>query len=342
MKSTLPYTLMSCLCLGLAACNGASSNATPESLPGDEAPALEGSLMLDGSSTVFPISEAMAEEFERAYPGVQVSIGISGSGGGFRKFCADETDISGASRPISEEEMALCAENGVEYIELPVAFDGLSVVVSQDNDFVQCLNLEQMATLWAPESQGVITRWNQLDPSFPDMPIRLYAPGIDSGTYDYFMEAVGLEGDSRGDFTASEDDNILVRGVATDASAISFFGYSYYVENQDTLKLVEIDGGQGCVAPSLEAIADGSYQPLSRPQFIYVKQSALDNPVVSAFVAFYLSAENAYLIEDVGYIRLPETLTEQVKSRYEAGKVGTVFGGTMPIGLSLDQIYDEG
>ncbi len=330
---------------GLVACGGATDTAgTDTTTEGGEETAdagadLSGEVLVDGSSTVFPVSEAMAEEFGKAYPGVAVTVGVSGTGGGFKKFCADETDVTGASRPISQEEIDLCAEAGIEYIELPIAFDGLSVVVSPDNEFLQCITVDELKMMWEPSAQGTITNWNQIRPDFPDAPLGLYGPGTDSGTYDYFMEAIGNEGESRGDFTASEDDNVLVQGVVGDANGLAFFGYAYYFENQDRLKLLEIDGGDGnCVAPSSETIADGTYQPLSRPEFIYVKKSVAEDPDVKAFVEFYLSPDNAYLVDEVGYVSVPDSINTKAMERYQEGEVGSVFGGGSPVGVKLDEV----
>lgn len=334
----------------VAACGGttttdattdAESPAEDVAAAGDGAASEEvsGSVLVDGSSTVFPISEAMAEEFMAANPDVRVTVGVSGTGGGFQKFCAGETDISNASRPISEEEIALCEENGIEYVELPIAFDGLSVVVNPENDFVTCLTTDELKTMWEPAAQGTITNWNQIRPEFPDQPIGLYGPGTDSGTYDYFTEAIiGEEGSSRGDYTASEDDNVIVQGVSNDPGGIGFFGYAYYEENQDNLKLVEVDAGEGCVAPSPETIADGTYQPLSRPEFIYVKTASLDNPAVRAFVDYQISPDNKELIEEVGYVPVPDTITEKAQARLEARTTGSVFEGGSPVGVKLEEV----
>ncbi|MEA5452874.1 PstS family phosphate ABC transporter substrate-binding protein [Leptolyngbya sp. CCNP1308] len=323
----------------LAACGGGSQTATPdadtEMAAGSD---LSGSVLVDGSSTVFPISEAMAEEFGAVNPDVAVTVGVSGTGGGFKKFCAGETDITGASRPITQEEIDLCAEAGIEYIELPIALDGLTVVVNPENDFVDCITTEELATIWEPDAQGTITSWNQVRSDFPDQPLGLYGPGTDSGTYDFFMEAVGTGGESRGDYTASEDDNVIVQGVSSDPNGLGFFGLAYYLENQDSLKALEIDGGEGCVAPSAETVADNSYQPLSRPEFIYVKQSVADDPAVAAFVDFYISPDNKGLVDEVGYISLPDDVGELVLARFEEQTTGTVFEGGSPVGVRLKEV----
>lgn len=272
---------------------------------------LTGTVTGDGSSTVFPITQAVAEEFTAENPGVQVSVGISGTGGGFEKFCNGETDIQDASRPIEQEEIDLCAKNGVEYVELQVALDGLSVVVNPANDWASCLTVEQLKAIWGPGSE--VSNWRQVDPSFPDRPLTLYGAGTDSGTFDYFTEAiVGEEGASRSDYTASEDDNVLVQGVAGDENALGYFGYAYYVENRDKLKVLAIDGGAGCVEPTPETINDGSYAPLSRPLFVYVKKASLANPAVVAFMDFYM-ADSQALVKDVGYIEVhPDAYAAEV------------------------------
>jgi phosphate transport system substrate-binding protein len=324
--------------LGLVACGGGGQPAADAPADGTTAAAgsdLTGSVLVDGSSTVFPVSEAMAEEFGKVNPGVAVTVGVSGTGGGFKKFCAGETDISGASRPIKQEEIDLCAEGGIEFIELPIAFDGLSVVVNPANEFAQCLTTDELKTMWEPAAQGTISNWNQIRADFPDQALGLYGPGTDSGTYDFFMEAIGADGESRGDFTASEDDNVIVQGVSTDNGGLGFFGFAYYVENSDRLTLVAIDGGTGCVAPSPETIADGSYQPLSRPEFIYVKTTSLENPAVRAFVEFYIDAANAFLVDEVGYVSLPTEYNARVKARLADGTTGSMFGGKSAVGVKL-------
>ena len=253
-----------------------------------------GVITADGSSTVGPFTTKAAEDF-KAQGGGDVTVGISGTGGGFERFCAGETDISNASRPIKDEEAAICADNGVEYVELRVATDALTNVVNSENDWVTCLTVEQLNTIWKPGSTA--SNWNQVDPSYPDVPLKLYGAGTDSGTFDYFTEAInGEEGASRSDFSATEDDNVTVQGVSGDRGALGYFGFSYFEENQDTLKALEVDGGSGCVAPSVAAAQDGSYTPLSRPLFMYVKLSALENTELADFVRFTL--ENAAAIAE--------------------------------------------
>ena len=285
----------------LAAACGSDSGTTSQ--PADAAEvALSGTIEIDGSSTVFPITEAVAEEFNRVSPKVRVNVGVSGSGGGFKRFSVGETDISNASRPINESEAAIAKENGIEYLEFLVGVDGLSVIVSPNNDFVECLTIEQLHELWKPES--VVRNWSDLNAAWPDRKVNLYGPGADSGTFDYFTEEVnGETGLSRADYTASEDDNVLVRGVRGDRNALGYFGYAYYAENTDKLKLVAVDSGDGCVVPSLDAIADGSYSPLSRPLLIYVSKASLARPEVREFVEFYMENADELTVE-VGYVPL--------------------------------------
>jgi phosphate transport system substrate-binding protein len=307
---------------------------------------LRGTVKLDGSSTVFPISEAMAEEFQKAAGGnVRVTVGISGTGGGFKKFCADETDISDASRPISKSEIEACTAANIKFVELPIAFDGLSVMVSPRNTFVDSMKVSELKKMWEPDAQGKVTRWNQVRPEWPDRSFKLYGPGTDSGTFDYFTDAInGKEKASRGDYTASEDDNVLVQGVSNDPDALGYFGYAYYEQNKDRLKLVKIDGekGAGPVTPSPETIANGTYVPLSRPIFIYAKLSSLDKPEVREFVRFYLTAKNAStFIPQVGYVAFPERYYGLGMQRLEAKQVGTVFTGGAQLGIKLDDLFGK-
>ena len=319
------------LVLALTACGGG------EKATGD-ASGISGDVLVDGSSTVFPISEAMAEEFMAANSGVRVTVGVSGSGGGFKKFCAGETDISNASRPIKESEIELCQQNSIEFVEVPVAFDGLSVVVNNGNDWAACLKAEELGKMWEPAAQGSISNWNQIRPDFPDKELRLYGPGTDSGTYDYFTDATtGEEGESRGDYTASEDDNVIVQGVTSDDGGLGFFGFAYYEENKDSLKVVEIENSAGeCVAPSSESIADGTYNPLSRPIFFYVSKAALeDKPQVQAFVEYHLDSANENLISEVGYVPLPGDIQSKVKARVDSKTLGSIFEGGSSVGVKL-------
>ncbi|MGH2809828.1 MAG: PstS family phosphate ABC transporter substrate-binding protein [Actinomycetota bacterium] len=276
---------------------------------------LTGTINADGSSTVFPISQAIAELFNEDAPKVKVSVGTSGTGGGFEKFCAGETDLSDASRPIKDEEKQKCTAGGVEYVQLQVAVDGLSVLVNPSNNFAECLTVDELKKIWAPGS--TVKNWNAVRSGFPDRPLSLYGPGTDSGTFDYFTdEIVGEEGASRDDYTASENDNDLVTGVGGDQNALGYFGFAYYAQNRDKLKLVGVDPGEGCVKPSKEAIQSGKYKPLSRPLFIYVSKKAAAKPEVSSFVDFYLESVND-IVADVGYVPMPDEALEKATADWE-------------------------
>ncbi|WP_298821827.1 PstS family phosphate ABC transporter substrate-binding protein [Chloroflexus sp.] len=307
-------------------------------LPTMEQMALADEIKIDGSSTVFPITEQVAIAFGELAPDVAIRVGVSGTGGGFARFCAGETDISNASRPIKQSEMEACARQGIDFIELPVAFDGLSVVVHPDNDWAQCLTVAELNRMWAPEAEGKITRWNQIRPEWPDEPLRLYGAGADSGTYDYFTAAiVGAEGASRLDYTASEDDYLLAQDVAADRFGLGFFGYAYYVEYAGQLRAVAIDNGQGCVAPTTDTINNGQYQPLSRPIFIYARADRITQPAVRAFVEFYLLNGAAFATK-ARYVPLPEPVYQLALRRVERRIVGSVFAGGSQVGLSIEQL----
>ena len=290
---------------------------------------LRGDIAIDGSSTVFPIVEAVAEEFGILTGGnVRVTVGISGTGGGFKKFCNSETDVSDASRPIKQKEVDMCSLEGVKYIELPVAIDGLTVMVNKSNDFVECMTIDELNKIWSPESEDVVTTWDQIRPEWPNEKMDLYAPGVDSGTFDYFTETVNGESQaSRGDFTASENDNVLIQGISGSKYSLGYFGYAYYAENIDKLKAVAIDGGNGCVIPNDEVINDGTYAPLSRPLFIYVSQDSSDTPHVSEFVKYFLGAEGQTLVAESGYIPFPQEVYDFGMTKFLDGITGTVFGG---------------
>ncbi len=318
---------------GAAASNGASSSSALA--------ALEGEIAVDGSSTVFPITEAMAEEFgiltER---GVRVTVGVSGTGGGFKRFCAGETDVSNASRPIKDSEVELCGEAGIAFIEVPVAFDGLTVVISPDNDWVDVLTVDELNHIFRPEDFA--TSWADVRAGFPDLEIALYAPGADSGTFDYFTEAINGEGGAhRSDNTTfSEDDNVLVQGVSSDRGGIGYFGFSYYANNSDALKAVPVVNDAGAaVTPSNETINDGSYNPLSRPLLIYVSVDSLQRPEVAAFVEYYLT-DGAWLIDEpeVGYVQLPEAIYAAALSRVKSLETGSAMAAASE-GDSLAQIF---
>jgi len=262
-------------------------------------------ILVDGSSTVFPISQAVAEEFRKERSDVQVPVGISGTGGGLKRFVTGGIDVADASRRIKDSERDEAAANGIEYTEFTVAYDGLSIVVNSSNNFVSCLTTDELERIWEPGSK--LERWSQVRDGFPDRPLRLYGPDTDSGTFDYFTKAINGEEDaSRSDYTASSDDNVLVQGVSGDQGSIGYFGFAYYTENWEILKLLGVDNGTGCVRPSVTTINDGSYSPLSRPMFIYVNNASLEHEYVQAFIRFYLS-NAAELAEEVGYVGLPDS-----------------------------------
>ena len=295
---------------------------------------------VDGSSTVFPITEAMAEEFQKKYGEFRVTVGISGTGGGFQKFCTDEIDIADASRPIKPVEVENCARNGIDYIELPVAFDGLSVIANPENDWVDFLTVEELEEIWKPGSG--IKKWSDVRPEWPDRDIFLVGADTDSGTFDYFTKAiVGEEGASRPDYTASADDNVLVRAVAGEKGALGYVGFAFYTEHAERLKLVPIDPGTGAVAPSIETIKDGTYVPLSRPLFIYVESQAAKQPEVREFVRFYLSTENGIFVPEVGYVAFPLNIYRLVQQRFEQGITGSVFGGKgSQVGVVIEHVLE--
>lgn len=298
-------------------------------------------IKIDGSSTVYPITEAVAEEFQKAKKNaIKVTVGISGTGGGFKKFCRDETDISNASRPITKSEMELCKAAGVEYVEMPVAFDALTVVINPKNVFLKQATVEEMKMLWEPAAQGKITKWNQINPAWPDAPIKLFGAGADSGTFEYFTEAmVGKAKSSRGDYTASEDDNVLVQGVSRDVNAIGYFGYAYYAENKAKLKALPIVNPKTgkAVEPSAANVENGTYAPLSRPIFIYVKAKSLDKPEVKEFIEFYMK-NGATLTKEVKYVPLPASAYTGNVEHMKKKKLGTVFGGHNEIGITVEEV----
>jgi phosphate transport system substrate-binding protein len=298
-----------------------AQEATPAPyLPGTDLGSLKGKISADGSSTVFPIMEALAEEFGKQAGGIQVTVDVSGTGGGFKRFCAGETDISNASRAIKDEEARACADAGVSYYVFEIAYDGITVAVNPENDWVTSLTVAQLTQIW--EKDSTVTKWSDIDPSWPNENIDLYGPGTDSGTYDYFTAEInGEEGVSREDYTPSEDDNTLVEGVAGDKYALGFFGYSYFEENQDRLKAVPIDGGNGPVAPSPETVQDLSYTPLSRPLFLYVNAQSLTRPEVQEFMRYGV-AEVTPLLPEVGFIGSPAHIYAQDQTRLEAAIAG--------------------
>ncbi len=295
---------------------------------------------IDGSSTVYPISEAVAEEFQKAKKNaIKVTVGISGTGGGFKKFCRGETDISNASRPISKKEMEECAKIGLKYFELPIAYDALTVVVNPKSKITE-MSVADLKAMWVPEAQGKITKWNQVNPAYPDAPLKLFGAGADSGTFDYFTEAiVGKAKSSRGDYTASEDDNVLVQGVSRDVNALGYFGFSYYTENKDKLKAVAIINPKTgkAVMPSDKSVEDGSYNPLSRPVFVYISEAGYKKPEVKEFVAFYLKNGPA-LIKEVKMVPLPAKAYMLAGEHLSKGKLGTVFGGEAEVGITIEDL----
>lgn len=297
----------------------------------------EGKINIDGSSTVYPLTEAVSEEFRKVRPDIRVTVGVSGTGGGFKKFLRNEIDISNASRPISKSELKQSQESGIEFIEIPVSYDGLAVVVSKNNSFVDYLTVEELNKMWSPESQGKINRWNQIRPEWPDAPLNLYGAGTSSGTYDYFTEAInGKAKASRGDYTASEDDNVLVQGVSTDINGLGYFGLAYYSENKDKLKLVPIKATNEseAVYPTDKTVQDGSYQPLARPEFIYVNVKSAQLPHIQEYIKFYL--ENAgTLATEVGYVALPSEVYKLSYQKFKNLKTGSIFEKESTVGANL-------
>ena len=309
---------------------------------------LTGEISIDGSSTVYPLSEAVAEELRTVQSKVRVTVGESGTGGGFKKFSRAEIDINDASRPIKPEEIELCKQSGIEFIELPVAYDGLAIVVNKANTFVDYLTVSELKKLWEPAAQGKIKTWNQIRASFPNQPINLYGAGTASGTYDYFTEAVvGKAKSSRGDYNASEDDNVLVKGVSSDKNALGYFGLAYYENNADQLKLVPINDGDesngaGAIIPTPETVSNGTYAPLSRPEFIYINAKSADRPEVKAFITFYL--ENAQVLaKEVGSVPLKSEVYQLIQERFDKKVTGSLFAnGRSTIGVDMSDILKKG
>lgn len=330
---TISFSILCSLGVGLAGCGG--DDGSPRMNPSD-APVIK----IDGSSTVFPIAEAVAEEFQLSQRGgVRATVGLSGTGGGFKKLCRGDADVSNASRPILTEEMETCRAAGVQFMELPIAFDAITVVVNPANDWVKDITIEDLRKMWEPAAQGVITRWNQVRPEWPDEPLMLFGPGADSGTFDYFTEAVmGEAKASRGDYTASEDDNVLVQGVAHNKNALGYFGYAYYLPHAERMRALAVQspGGES-VLPSIETVTDGSYQPLSRPLFIYVSAASAKRPEVHQFIEFYL-IEGPALVEEVGFVPLPAEATKTALEQFRAGRLGTVFGGHPEVGVTIEEL----
>jgi phosphate transport system substrate-binding protein len=300
-------------------------------------------IAIDGSSTVFPIQEALAEEFQKAKKGqVRVTVGISGTGGGFKKFCRGETDISNGSRPILKEEIDACKQAGIEFYELPIAFDALTVAVSPKNGFIgECITVAELKKIWEPAAQGKVMQWSDVKQGWPSQPMKLYGAGADSGTFDYFTEAVvGKAKASRGDFTASEDDNVLVQGIENDANSLGYIPFAYYAPHAAKMKALAVDWGkgQGCVKPSLENVLAGTYNPLSRPLFIYVSKKAAEaKPEVREFVEFAMT-QSVPLIQEVKYLQLPDRAYELGLKKFKDGKTGSVFGGIPEVGVKIEDV----
>jgi phosphate transport system substrate-binding protein len=310
--------------LAVSSISALAQDATPAPYtPGTDLGSLSGSISADGSSTVGPITQAVAEEFSKEASGVQIKVDISGTGGGFKRFCNGETDVQDASRPIKDpDEIKACADKGVSYYEFEVAYDGVTVVVNAANDFVDCMTVDQLKQLWQKDS--TVKTWKDLNPDWPDQEISLYGPGTDSGTFDYFTEVInGEQSVSREDYTPSEDDNVLVEGVAGDENALGYFGFAYYENNTDKLKAVQVDNGSGCIAPSKDSIRDGSYAPLSRPLFVYVNATSLAKPEVQEFLRFYIANAPA-LVDDVGFVDAPADVYVQGQKKVEDAISGAI------------------
>ena len=340
IRATARHVALAILVFTLAACGPSAQDARTGGTGSSSAPTL---VTLDGSSTVFPISEAVAEEFQKADKNVRVTVGISGTGGGFQKFCRGEIDIADASRPISATEVAACDKAGITYIELPVAYDGIAIAANPKNTWANNITVAELKTLWGPEAQGKVTKWSQVRKGWPDREIHLFGAGVDSGTYDYFTEAInGKAKASRGDFTSSEDDNVLVQGISNDELALGFVPFAYFEENSAKLKLVPVDDGKadngaGAVAPSPDSIRTGTYQPLSRPVFIYVSGKAADRPEVQRFVEFYMKNADT-LVREVNYVGLGGNAYTMVADRFAKRTTGSVFSGVNTVGMTIDQL----
>jgi phosphate transport system substrate-binding protein len=325
----------------IALCWACNSNKNDQE--NDTQSQLQGKVQIDGSSTVYPIAEAIAEEFNLNNPKVKITIGVSGTGGGFKKFIRNEIDIANASRPIKPSEDSMCKGASLEYIELPIAYDGLAVVVNPQNDWVKDITVEELKKIWEPAAQGKITKWNQVRSNWPDLELHLFGAGTQSGTFDYFTEAiVGKSKSCRGDYTASEDDNVLVQGISTDKNALGFFGLDYYSANKERLKLIAIDdqndtNGKGPVQPSEETVKDGTYQPLSRPLFVYINKKSLERPEIDVF-AKYLIKEAPGLVSEAGYVPLTTEIYGLVNKRLDKKTTGSVFLNKSSVGVKMEEI----
>jgi phosphate transport system substrate-binding protein len=325
------------------AVGGALGACGTSAKPAGSAGPFSGTITVDGSTTVFPLSKAMAQAFHEANPGVQLAVEFSGTGGGFKKFCAGLIDVAGASRPIDSPESEQCKAQHIEYIEVPVAFDSLAVMVNPKNTFVDCLTVNELKAVWEPTAEGKISQWKQIRPSFPAQPLALFGPGKLSGTFDYFTLAIlGTSGSSRGDYTKSEDDMVIERGVAAEPNALGYFGYAYYQAYNDQLKVVAVDNGHGCILPSAQTVADGTYQPLSRPLFLYVNLAAAARPEVKAFTRFYLAPASTQIVTKVGYVPLPTAALITQAARFEKGVTGSALGGRGAItGIALSSFDSD-
>jgi|TARA_B100001750_G_C15518652_1_gene609541 phosphate transport system substrate-binding protein len=332
MKRIITQLISLSVAVLIIGCGGGNSDSSGGN-------ALSGYVKVDGSSTVFPITEAVAEEFGKVHPKVRVTVGVSGTGGGFKKYAIGEIDINDASRPIKRKEITKADQNNVAFIELPVAFDGLSVIVNKENDWVDYLTRDELHQIWKRGS--TVNTWADVREEWPNEEIKLYGPGTDSGTFDYFTEAInGKSQVCRSDFSKSEDDNVLVQGIAGDKHSLGFFGFAYYKENKDKLKIVPIDGGDGPVAPTETTINNGTYQPLSRPIFIYVNPESGKRPEVKAFVEFYMS-NTKHLVSEVGYVALPDKVYELALSRFQNSITGSVFSGKNTVGVKIENLLTE-
>lgn len=340
-RTLLPLVLA--LASVLAACDRQNAPGDRSATAGTAGAPLSGKITVDGSATVFPLEQAMAEEFGKSNPGVQLAVEFSGTGGGFRKFCAGQLDIAGASRPIKASEGEQCKAQRVEFIEVPVAFDSLAVVANARNAFVDCLTVQELKAIWEPAAEGRTMQWKQVRANFPAQPMTLFGPGRDSGTFDYFTLAVlGTEGSSREDYTKSEDDMVIEHGVAADRNALGYFGYAYYKAHAEQLKVVAVDNGHGCMLPSENTVADGTYQPLTRPLFLYVNLAAATRPEVGAFVHLFLSPESAQYVRKVGYVPLPTPALVTQAARFEKGVSGSALGARGSVtGVALHTFDDE-
>lgn len=326
--------------VALAACGRSAQDARPGNDSASSGPSL---VSIDGSSTVFPISEAVAEEFQKVERETRVTVGISGTGGGFQKFCRSEIDIADASRPISASEIAACDKAGVQFVELPIAYDGIAIAVNPNSAWADKITVAELKKIWGPDAQGKVTRWSHVRAGWPDREIHLFGAGVDSGTYDYFTEAInGKAKASRGDFTSSEDDNVLVQGISNDELALGFLPFAYFEGNKDKLKLVPVDDGQpangeGAVTPSPETIRNGTYTPLSRPVFIYVSTKAAARPEVQKFIEYYLKNADT-LAREVGYVGLGDKIYAMMLDRFTKRTAGSVFAGQDTVGVTIDEL----